>query len=151
MDTVDLNATLLTVLTEPTIPLSIDGVSNVLTTIPGLLPPGVVNVVTGYGPEVGEAMSCHPGIAKISFTGSTRTGAIIQKNASDTMKRVTLELGGKGPGIVLPDAPLELTARGATFSKSASRPSATARPSARAVPLGASTFWLWWSSMISAS
>lgn len=80
-----------------------------------LLPPGVVNVVTGYGTEVGNAMSAHPGISKISFTGSTRTGAIIQKNAADTMKRVTLELGGKGPGIVLPDAPLELTARGATF------------------------------------
>ena len=81
-----------------------------------LLPPGVVNVVTGNGPVVGNALSSHPGIAKISFTGSTRTGAIIQKNAADTMKRVTLELGGKGPGIVLPDAPLELTARGATFA-----------------------------------
>ncbi len=80
-----------------------------------LLPPGVVNVLTGYGHEVGEAMSAHPGIAKISFTGSTRTGALIQKSAADTMKRVTLELGGKGPGIVLPDAPLELTARGASF------------------------------------
>jgi aldehyde dehydrogenase (NAD+) len=80
-----------------------------------LLPPGVVNVVTGCGAEVGSAMSAHPGIAKISFTGSTRTGAIIQKNAAPTMKRVTLELGGKGPGIVLPDAPLELTARGATY------------------------------------
>ena len=64
---------------------------------------------------MGSAMSAHPGIAKISFTGSTRTGAIIQKNAAPTMKRVTLELGGKGPGIVLPDAPLELTARGATY------------------------------------
>lgn len=80
-----------------------------------LLPPGVVNVVTGYGQEVGAALSAHPGIAKISFTGSGRTGSMIQKAAADTMKRVTLELGGKGPGIVLPDAPIELTARGATF------------------------------------
>lgn len=80
-----------------------------------LLPPGVVNVVSGYGHEVGSALSSHPGVSKISFTGSTRTGALIQKEAADTMKRVTLELGGKGPGIVLPDAPLELTARGATF------------------------------------
>lgn len=80
-----------------------------------ILPPGVVNVVTGLGSDVGSAMSSHPGIAKISFTGSTRTGVMIQKEAADTMKRVTLELGGKGPGIVLPDAPLELTARGATY------------------------------------
>ena len=81
-----------------------------------LLPAGVVNVVTGHGHEVGAALSSHPGIAKISFTGSTRTGAMIQKAAADTMKRVTLELGGKGPGIVLPDAPIELTAKGASFA-----------------------------------
>merc|ERR1711974_505017 len=80
-----------------------------------LLPPGVVNVVTGYGQDVGAALSSHPGVAKISFTGSGRTGTMIQKAAAETMKRVTLELGGKGPGIVLPDAPIELTARGATF------------------------------------
>jgi len=83
--------------------------------IQDLLPPGVVNVVTGLGPDVGAALSSHPGIAKISFTGSGRTGAMIQKEAADTMKRVTLELGGKGPGVVLPDAPIELTARGATY------------------------------------
>jgi aldehyde dehydrogenase (NAD+) len=83
--------------------------------IQDLLPPGVVNVVTGLGPDVGAALSSHPGIAKISFTGSGRTGAMIQKEAADTMKRVTLELGGKGPGVVLPDAPIELTAKGATY------------------------------------
>ncbi len=83
--------------------------------IQDLLPLGVVNVVTGHGSDVGAALSSHPGIAKISFTGSGRTGVMIQKEAADTMKRVTLELGGKGPGIVLPDAPLELTAKGATF------------------------------------
>ena len=83
--------------------------------IQDLLPLGVVNVVTGHGSVVGAALSSHPGIAKISFTGSGRTGVMIQKEAADTMKRVTLELGGKGPGIVLPDAPLELTAKGATF------------------------------------
>lgn len=83
--------------------------------IQDLLPPGVVNVVTGYGQDVGAALSSHPGVAKISFTGSGRTGTMIQKAAADTMKRVTLELGGKGPGIVMPGAPIELTARGATF------------------------------------
>ena len=82
----------------------------------GIFPPGVVNVVTGYGHEAGAALVAHPDVAKISFTGSTNTGRLIQKSAVDTMKRVTLELGGKGPGIVLPDAPIELTARGASFA-----------------------------------
>ncbi len=81
-----------------------------------ILPPGVVNVVTGYGREAGAALVAHPDVAKISFTGSTNTGRMIQRTAADTMKRVTLELGGKGAGIALPDAPIELTARGATFA-----------------------------------
>merc|ERR1711974_518944 len=80
--------------------------------IQDLLPLGVVNVVTGHGSDVGAALFSHPGIAKISFTGSGRTGVMIQKEAADTMKRVTLELGGKGPSIVLPNAPIELTAKG---------------------------------------
>ena len=81
-----------------------------------VVPPGVINVVTGYGHTAGAALAAHPDVAKISFTGSTRTGSLIQKMAADTMKRVTLELGGKGPGIALPDAPVELTARGATVA-----------------------------------
>ena len=81
-----------------------------------VVPPGVINVVTGYGHTAGAALASHPDVAKISFTGSTRTGSLIQKMAADTMKRVTLELGGKGPGIALPDAPVELTARGATVA-----------------------------------
>jgi aldehyde dehydrogenase (NAD+) len=81
-----------------------------------VVPPGVINVVTGYGHEAGAALAAHPDVAKISFTGSTKTGSLIQKMAADTMKRVTLELGGKGPGIALPDAPVELTARGATVA-----------------------------------
>jgi aldehyde dehydrogenase (NAD+) len=81
-----------------------------------VVPPGVINVVTGYGHTAGAALASHPDVAKISFTGSTRTGSLIQKMAADTMKRVTLELGGKGPGIVLPDAPVELAARGATVA-----------------------------------
>lgn len=79
------------------------------------LPPGVLNMVNGYGHVVGEAMSQHPDIDKISFTGSTRVGRQIQVNCANTMKRCTLELGGKGPGIVLPDANLDLVARGALF------------------------------------
>ena len=81
-----------------------------------VVPPGVINVVTGYGHTAGAALASHPDVAKISFTGSGRTGSLIQKMAADTMKRVTLELGGKGPGIALPDAPVELTARGATVA-----------------------------------
>lgn len=81
-----------------------------------IFPPGVVNVVTGYGHEAGAALVEHPDVAKVSFTGSTNTGRHIQKVAADTMKRVTLELGGKGAGIVLPDAPIEITARGASFA-----------------------------------
>jgi aldehyde dehydrogenase (NAD+) len=81
-----------------------------------VLPVGVVNVVTGYGHEAGSALSTHPDVAKISFTGSGKTGAMIQKVAADSMKRVTLELGGKGANIVMPDAPLELAARGSTFA-----------------------------------
>lgn len=76
------------------------------------LPPGVLNVVNGTGAGVGEAISTHPGIDKISFTGSTAVGRRIQRNASDSLKRVTLELGGKGPAIVRADANVELTAHG---------------------------------------
>jgi len=70
------------------------------------LPQGVVNIVNGYGPVVGAALSTHPDIAKISFTGSTMTGRAILMAAAATFKRVTLELGGKGPQILLEDADL---------------------------------------------
>ena len=76
------------------------------------LPRGVLNVVNGSGGVVGDALTGHPGIDKISFTGSTAVGRRIQQQASGTLKRVTLELGGKGPAIVRPDADLELTAHG---------------------------------------
>ncbi|MCY1393933.1 putative aldehyde dehydrogenase AldA [compost metagenome] len=80
-----------------------------------LLPPGVLNIVHGYGHEVGAAMSRHPGIGKLSFTGSSRVGKLIQAAAAETCKRVTLELGGKGAAIVRADADLELVAEGALF------------------------------------
>jgi len=68
-----------------------------------VLPAGVVNVVTGEN-EIGALMSSHPGIAKVSFTGSTPTGRKIMASAAATLKRLTLELGGNDAGIVLPDA-----------------------------------------------
>ena len=71
------------------------------------LPAGVVNIINGYGDVVGSALSNHPDIAKISFTGSTATGRAILRAAAETFKRVTLELGGKGPQIILEDADLD--------------------------------------------
>ncbi|WP_416412521.1 aldehyde dehydrogenase family protein [Pantoea sp. App145] len=68
------------------------------------LPPGVFNIVTGRGATVGHAISTSPDVAKISFTGSTATGKAILRSAADSFKRVTLELGGKSPTLILPDA-----------------------------------------------
>jgi aldehyde dehydrogenase (NAD+) len=71
------------------------------------VPAGVFNMVSGDGPSVGQVMSAHPGIDMMSFTGSTRAGIIVAKTAADTVKRVTQELGGKSPNIVLRDADFE--------------------------------------------
>ncbi|PKE32385.1 aldehyde dehydrogenase family protein [Rahnella sp. AA] len=71
------------------------------------LPAGVFNIVTGRGDVVGAEITRHPDIAKISFTGSTAVGKAIARGAVDTLKRVTLELGGKSPNILLPDVDLE--------------------------------------------
>jgi phenylacetaldehyde dehydrogenase len=76
-------------------------------------PPGVVNIVTGYGAEAGDALVKHPDVAKISFTGSTVTGKRIGALASGSLKKVTLELGGKSPTIVFADAELDRAAAGA--------------------------------------
>lgn len=70
-------------------------------------PKGVFNLVNGDGAGVGEAMSSHPDIDMMSFTGSTRAGALVTKGAADTVKRVTLELGGKSPNIIFADSELE--------------------------------------------
>src|SRR3989441_3273087 len=78
------------------------------------IPPGVINVVTGPGSEVGQMLVEHPGIDKIAFTGDTSTGKGIMKGSADTLKRITLELGGKSPNIVFPDADLDAAIRGAT-------------------------------------
>ena len=70
------------------------------------VPPGVFNLINGDGPTVGEALSSHPGIDMMSFTGSTRAGIAVAKAAADTVKRVAQELGGKSANIILDDADL---------------------------------------------
>jgi len=70
------------------------------------LPPGVFNLVNGTGPEVGEAMATHPEVDMISITGSNRAGMLVARAAAPTVKRVTQELGGKSPNLLLPDADL---------------------------------------------
>lgn len=83
------------------------------------VPPGVLNIVTGYGNTVGSAISEHPDIAKVAFTGSTMVGKRIFSAAVDSFKKVTLELGGKSPNIVFPDADVDraITAAVASFTR----------------------------------
>jgi aldehyde dehydrogenase (NAD+) len=71
------------------------------------LPAGVLNLVTGTGPVVGEAIAAHPGVDMVSFTGSTRAGRRVSELASATVKPVAMELGGKSPNVILDDADLE--------------------------------------------
>ncbi|WP_055478156.1 aldehyde dehydrogenase family protein [Sphaerimonospora mesophila] len=71
------------------------------------LPPGVFNMVSGYGPVVGEAIAGHPDVDMVSFTGSTRAGRRVAGLAAETVKRVALELGGKSANVIMPDADLE--------------------------------------------
>ncbi|MEE9470128.1 MAG: aldehyde dehydrogenase family protein [Gemmatimonadota bacterium] len=77
------------------------------------LPPGVLNIVPGRGSTAGEAVVAHPGVDKIAFTGSTEVGQRIATVAAGTVKRVSLELGGKSPNIVFADAELPIAAKGA--------------------------------------
>jgi aldehyde dehydrogenase (NAD+) len=79
------------------------------------LPDGVVNIITGPGSSLGKALVRHPGVDKIAITGETKTGQEVLRNSADTLKKVTLELGGKSPNIVLADADLEAAVRGATM------------------------------------
>lgn len=84
------------------------------------VPPGVVNIVTGLGHVAGAALAVHPGVDKIAFTGSTEVGKKIIESAAGNLKKVSLELGGKAPSIILPDADLPKaianSARGAFFN-----------------------------------
>jgi aldehyde dehydrogenase (NAD+) len=77
------------------------------------MPAGVLNVVTGYGETAGAALVAHQDVDKIAFTGSTAIGRHIMREAAGTLKKVSLELGGKSPNIVLADADLDAAARGA--------------------------------------
>jgi len=79
------------------------------------IPAGVFNLVTGLGETAGDRIVRHPDVDKIAFTGSTDVGKMINRNATDTLKRVTLELGGKSPVIVLPDVDIAKTAQGAAM------------------------------------
>jgi aldehyde dehydrogenase (NAD+) len=76
------------------------------------VPAGVFNLINGYGPDVGEAISSHPGIDMVSFTGSTRAGVAVAKAAANTVKRVAQELGGKSPNIMMPDADMAKSVAG---------------------------------------
>ena len=80
------------------------------------IPEGVVNVVVGKGSVVGQRLIEHPDVAKIGFTGSTEVGALVMKGAADTIKRVTLELGGKSANVVFADADLERAAATAPYA-----------------------------------
>ena len=75
-------------------------------------PLGVVNVITGLGPVVGEALATHPKVDMVSFTGSTRAGKRVAELAADTVKRVVVELGGKSPSLILDDADIDDAVRG---------------------------------------
>src|SRR5215472_9882408 len=79
------------------------------------LPPGVVNIINGIGEVTGAALVAHPDVDKIAFTGSAAVGKIIVKSAADTLKRVTLELGGKSPNVFFADADWEAAVEGALF------------------------------------
>lgn len=83
--------------------------------ISNVVPPGVINVVSGPGDGVGEALVTHPQVDKVAFTGSTEVGRRIMSFASGTVKKTTLELGGKSPNILLEDADLELALPGSLF------------------------------------
>jgi alpha-ketoglutaric semialdehyde dehydrogenase len=94
------------------------------------LPPGVVNIVTGYGPSAGQPLVEHPDVPVISFTGSTDTGRKVYEIGARLLKRVSLEMGGKNPLIVMPDADLDLALDGivwAAFGTTGQRCTATSR------------------------
>jgi aldehyde dehydrogenase (NAD+) len=78
-------------------------------------PDGVINVVPGYGPTAGGALVKHPDVDKVAFTGSTEVGQLIMQGAAGTLKRISLELGGKSPNIVFADSDLDAAAAGAHF------------------------------------
>ena len=83
--------------------------------ISDIMPPGVLNIVTGYGAEAGEEIVKHPSIPIITFTGSVKTGKRIARLAADNLKKVSLELGGKDPVIICDDADISVAAKGTSW------------------------------------
>ncbi len=100
------------------------------------VPPGVFNLVNGDGPTVGEALSSHPGIDMMSFTGSTRAGIAVAKAAADTVKRVAQELGGKSANIILDDADLQKAVAGGVMQMMTNSGQSCNAPSRMFVPRG---------------
>jgi len=98
------------------------------------VPAGVFNLVHGDGPGVGSAMSAHPGIDMMSFTGSTRAGILVAKAAADTVKRVAQELGGKSANIILEGAPLEAAIKNGVFGMFGNAGQSCNAPSRMLVP-----------------
>ena len=99
------------------------------------MPKGVFNLVNGLGPEVGAAMSEHPDIDMISFTGSTRAGVDVAKRAAPTVKRVSQELGGKSPNIILEGADLAKAVTGGVMHMFNNSGQSCNAPSRMIVPL----------------
>ena len=79
-------------------------------------PDGVVNIIPGFGPTAGAAIVNHPDVHKISFTGSSEVGRVIQQQAAKNIKKLTLELGAKSPAIVLKDCNMEQAVEGTHFA-----------------------------------
>lgn len=98
------------------------------------VPRGVFNLVNGRGSTVGTALSQHPHIDMVAFTGSTTVGIQVQKDAADTVKRVTLELGGKSPHLILPDADFDAAARHAVLGVMSNAGQTCAAPTRTLVP-----------------
>ena len=98
------------------------------------VPKGVFNLVNGRGSVIGTALSRHPDVDMIAFTGSTGVGIQVQKDAADTVKRVSLELGGKSPHIILPDADFNAAAQGAVAKVMANSGQTCAAPTRTLIP-----------------
>jgi aldehyde dehydrogenase (NAD+) len=100
------------------------------------VPAGVFNLVNGDGPTVGAALSSHPDVDMVSFTGSTRAGIEVARNAAPTVKRVAQELGGKSPNIILDDANLETAVGGGVVSMMMNSGQSCNAPTRMLVPAG---------------
>ena len=103
-----------------------------------ILPPGVLNVITGTGADIGDALVGHPKVGMISVTGDTETGKHIARIAADTVKRLHLELGGKAPVIVFDDADMDAVVENLKLSATGT-PARTARRHAGSSPVRRST------------